>query len=175
MLYKMKKRDLPPVHLPALQADVSCVRMADCYGMWVMESQDILLHEDNGPDLMRSTVLHEVVHAALENSGVPVEEHSEVFVNGLSTQLLFFIQNNPDWVAYLMDRSLPLPVVEGEEDDPEDDPEPDPPDTESNVIALHPKGKEGKKDRAGQDSAPKARASAAKGGKRGKRTGRRRR
>lgn len=181
MRFNVKRDTHPPVDLPSLRLDVHPTRMDDEYhGMVSFTSQAILLNEDNGPDMQRSTLLHEIIHAGLQNIGVE-DGHDEATINGLSNQLLYVIQNNPEWMEWLMDRDLPMPTAgdetedEGEDDDPEDDPDPDPPDTESNVIALHPKEKEDKKDRAGQDSAPKARASAAKGGKRDKRTGRRRR
>lgn len=62
--------------------------------------QRMCLRAQQGPDQMRDSLLHEVMHAAIRNIGHE-DGGDEQLVSGLTTELLDTFRRNPDLVAYL--------------------------------------------------------------------------
>lgn len=98
------------IEFPAMAVQVEQIprdQLEDAYGYFQLHTQKIGINAAIGPDLERSTLLHEVIHGCLHNQGIHLEEE-EFFINSLSPPLLFVLQNNPHLVAYLTDRAAPL-------------------------------------------------------------------
>ena len=60
--------------------------------------------------LVRETVVHELLHALLDDSGAPItedEEHEEMWIRALSPRLYACLVENPELVAYLTEDVSP--------------------------------------------------------------------
>lgn len=61
--------------------------------------QQIEVWAHQGPDQMRETLWHEVIHTVLEGLGI---RHNEQLVVGLAMMTLDTLRRNPDLAAYLI-------------------------------------------------------------------------
>lgn len=65
--------------------------------------------------LVRETLVHELLHALLDDSGCPIttdEENEETWIRALSPRLYAALVENPDLVAYLAEPVSPRPPQE---------------------------------------------------------------
>lgn len=76
---------------------------ARSYGMCDRTTTTILIRKGMSPSREREVVLHEVVHAAYDVSGLTCKDDcpEEMVVNDLSFCLLSVLRENPKLVAYL--------------------------------------------------------------------------
>ena len=65
------------------------------------EAQQTICVAVSGPDSMRETLLHEVIHACERAGLLDMDEHQ---VHVLARNLYAFMRDNPAAVAWLMDR-----------------------------------------------------------------------
>ena len=77
-------------------------------GCTTVDSQTITIHPTQGPDQLRRTVLHEVLHAVVEGSGLGKwlgsSESEEFAVAVLDSALYQLIRDNPALVDFLCER-----------------------------------------------------------------------
>lgn len=113
------------VQFPAMQIRVveneDLCSASEAYGLFVFQSQTIFLDPNNGSGVQRVTLLHELMHAGLEQLGIH-EGHSEELIDGLANQLLFVLQNNPRLVEYLVAPNAPAPFRDAPSGTPSSDP-----------------------------------------------------
>lgn len=92
-----------------------CINVSVCdmgagyMGEYHAQKQAITLSKDNGADLQRQTLLHEILHGCLENVGVQ-SEHDEATINAMACQLLYVLQNNHVLLDYLINRDVEFPT-----------------------------------------------------------------
>lgn len=74
-------------------------------GICLKERQVIAIHpQPEAPDTERTTVVHEVLHACLHETGLTLNpEQEEEFITCLAPRLLEALQQNPTLVRYLLD------------------------------------------------------------------------
>jgi hypothetical protein len=72
-------------------------------GEIVYREQLIVIDPNQGPDSMAETVMHEVLHACVWNTGDTTGQ--EQLVSATATILLDTLRRNPDLVAFLMGTS----------------------------------------------------------------------
>jgi hypothetical protein len=78
---------------------------SELYGITTHGHLEIALQPDVADLILRETLLHEVLHAVLYNTGLSdrmsdkAEEH---LIRGLSPALFALLRDNPDLVAYLV-------------------------------------------------------------------------
>lgn len=76
------------------------------FGAIEFPKQRIRLKRDVGPDHMRDTLLHEVLHGCIDPTNISTmvgwnSEVEEAVVLALTPHLLAVLRGNPDFVAYL--------------------------------------------------------------------------
>lgn len=73
------------------------------WGLCDRESCTILIHERLSRPRFREVLLHEVMHACYDTSGLTLKDDcpEEMVVNDLSFALLGVLRDNPDLVAFL--------------------------------------------------------------------------
>jgi Zn-dependent peptidase ImmA (M78 family) len=74
----------------------------EAYGVFSPQEPIIWLDWGNGPERMKVTLMHEILHAALDTSHQTVPEEEDV-VGILAPLLLDFLRNNKAVVAYLQE------------------------------------------------------------------------
>lgn len=79
-------------------------RDTGCLGYIRRHSQEIVLAEDQGPDQLRISLLHEVIHGIVGVASVyDIKADDEAAVTAISTYLLDTVRRNPDLVKYLVE------------------------------------------------------------------------
>ena len=73
----------------------------DCNVGSCSEYRQLIEVSPMGPDAMRETFLHEVVHACEQGASLELEESQ---IHAMSRLLYSFLRDNPAAVAWLMDR-----------------------------------------------------------------------
>ena len=92
------------VHDAASMNQTQMDSAACLYGCVRYATQTIHVNPAQGPDLKKDTLLHEVVHAILWQTGLQARfdgDSEEEFVRCFSPALLDTLQRNPKFVAYL--------------------------------------------------------------------------
>lgn len=76
---------------------------AQAWGMCDKKRTVILLHKGLSRQRKREVLLHEVMHACFDSSGLTMKDNcpEEMVVNDLTFPLLGVLRDNPDLVAYL--------------------------------------------------------------------------
>lgn len=69
------------------------------------EQATIWLREDMPDAVKRQTLMHEIVHGMLNEIGHDVERDDEGLVNGLASQLVMLLRDNPDFALYFANAS----------------------------------------------------------------------
>ena len=88
-------------------------RIAECekeaheelFGMTVHKSLEIILHPDAVDMVIRETLLHEVLHAVLYNTGISdrmTEKTEEHLVRALSPALFVLLRDNKKFLGYIV-------------------------------------------------------------------------
>ena len=72
------------------------------YGMFFPGYPGIVLNTDNGPERMKYTLVHEVLHAIVNQTNILTEDE-EALVSRMAPALLDFIRDNKAAVAYLQE------------------------------------------------------------------------
>lgn len=94
-------RDLQIIHQSSVVDDAGTV--AD--GLYVPDRQVILLHSGCGPDKMRATLVHEILHAMIDILGLNEEKEfkEESLVSGLTAAWYHFLREpgNRDVLAFI--------------------------------------------------------------------------
>lgn len=78
----------------------------DLYGITSHGILEIALHPTVAPMVMRETLLHEVLHAVLYNTGVAdrmTDKNEEHLVRALSPALFALLRDNPALIQYLVE------------------------------------------------------------------------
>lgn len=76
----------------------------DLYGITTHGILEIVLQPDVADTVLRETLLHEVLHAVLFNTGISdrmTDKAEEHLVRALSPALFSLLRDNPDLVQYL--------------------------------------------------------------------------
>ena len=77
---------------------------ADLYGITTHGILEIVLQPEVADMVMRETLLHEVLHAVLYNTGISdrmTDKAEEHLVRALSPALFSLLRDNPDLVQYI--------------------------------------------------------------------------
>lgn len=69
-------------------------------GEWDIRQAVIKYDSFVSPQVMRETILHELLHTILEHTSIDNEIHEEI-IRALSPLLLSMIRTNPELIAYL--------------------------------------------------------------------------
>ncbi len=83
--------------MDALQAEQRC----GLAGFHDELQTQITTHPEQTQDSMADTLLHELLHACLIQSGVQDRDREEDYVSGISATLLDTLRRNPDLVKFL--------------------------------------------------------------------------
>ena len=70
-------------------------------GEWHASKAEIHYDEAATVDVLRETVLHEVLHAVCEHSGLDPDDH-ETIIRSISPLILHMLRENPKFVAWLV-------------------------------------------------------------------------
>lgn len=73
----------------------------DCMGKYHPKESFIEILDDLPEDITQQVLLHEIIHACENNSGI--DELNESQVDMLATELLYFIKHNKKMIKVLMD------------------------------------------------------------------------
>ena len=79
--------------------EVDADELDDADGEYSATKNKIFIKRELHPDNKAATLLHELIHACEHNTSI--KDLKEVQVEQLAGQLLYFIRNNPDMLAYL--------------------------------------------------------------------------
>lgn len=75
----------------------------NAYGVYLPGYPGIVLDTDFGPERVKVTLVHEVVHAILNAGRLDMGEDEEEFVGRVSPLILDFIRSNRGAIAYLQE------------------------------------------------------------------------
>jgi len=89
------------------------VRMAECekesreelFGMTLHKSLEIIIQPDAADTVIRETLLHEVLHAVLYNTGISdrmTEKTEEHLIRALSPALFVLLRDNKKFLGYIV-------------------------------------------------------------------------
>jgi len=71
-------------------------------GEWHANKAEIRYDDSATPDVLRETILHEVLHAVCEHSGLDPDDH-ETIIRSISPLILHILRENPTLLAWLVD------------------------------------------------------------------------
>ncbi len=97
-----------PYNVP-VRFDKEAMAAASANGAYLPDLHTILLAPNNGPDMERETLLHEVIHAVWSQTFLDVkypdeegDSEGEAIIRELSPRLLAVLRDNPKLVEYLV-------------------------------------------------------------------------
>jgi hypothetical protein len=93
----------PPRHLRFLHLVIDIVRNPepeDDLGQWDIKQARIMYDRTAKPQVVRETLLHEVLHVVLEHGNVDDVLHEDI-IRAMSPLLLHMLRANPSLVRYL--------------------------------------------------------------------------
>ena len=104
----MPERDLPPKRVVigpfSYQVVVDADRLpADLYGQCDKGKHVIALHPDQSDPRLRATLVHELLHALCDLTGLDDDKTEERIVTVLAPALLAVLRDNPRLVGWLAD------------------------------------------------------------------------
>ena len=73
---------------------------SDDLGQWDIKQASILYDASAKPEVVRETLLHEVLHVVLEHGSVDSALHEDI-IRSMSPMLLHMLRANPGLVRYL--------------------------------------------------------------------------
>lgn len=76
------------------------------FGSTQSEQDKIFLDARLSPDFERVTFMHEVLHALMDRTSLRIADNNEEICSTLGHLLVEFIQDNPDFVKYLTDKTI---------------------------------------------------------------------
>jgi hypothetical protein len=74
---------------------------SDSLGEWHANKAEIHYDPDTTATVLRETILHEMLHAVCDHSGLDPEEH-ETIIRSISPLILHVLQENPKFVSWLI-------------------------------------------------------------------------
>jgi hypothetical protein len=74
---------------------------SDSLGEWHANKAEIHYDPDTTAPVLRETILHEVLHAVCEHSGLDPEDH-ETIIRSISPLILHLLRENPKFTAWLV-------------------------------------------------------------------------
>ena len=74
---------------------------SDSLGEWHANKAEIHYDPNTTGPVLRETVLHEMLHAVCEHTGLDPDEH-ETIIRSISPLLLHVLRNNPKFVQWLV-------------------------------------------------------------------------
>ena len=103
---QMSERDVPPKRVVigpfSYQVVVDADRLpADLYGQCDKGKHVIALHPDQSAPRLRATLVHELLHALCDLTGLDDDKAEERLVTVLAPALLAVLRDNPRLVAWL--------------------------------------------------------------------------
>lgn len=100
-----------PFDYTVLTDKTTCEQAVCVYGQTMASRGTILLNPEQAPSQMRDTLLHEILHAAVDAASLSVGESApindateEQIVRALSPWILQAIRDNPRLVAFLTEK-----------------------------------------------------------------------
>jgi len=66
-------------------------------------TSEIHIRNTNSSDTIEETTIHEILHALIDNAGVP-DQNLDTFINVLTPRLHAFLKDNPDFFITLLNK-----------------------------------------------------------------------